>query len=123
MRTPQIAAILIAALVTASRVCAADSVHYVELVNTARDSLSSFAVAAAGSGDFRVIPLRGAALQGGGDSTTIRIAGDGCLRDFRAEFADGRVLMQKGFDVCKYRSYHTGQYLRRREPATALVQQ
>ncbi|HEY0230451.1 MAG TPA: hypothetical protein VGC55_04285 [Dokdonella sp.] len=115
--------LLIATLLAASRVCAADPVHYVELVNTARASLSSFAVAAAGSGEFRPVALGAAALQGGGDSTTIGIAGAGCLRDFRAEFADGRVLMQKNFNVCTLRSYHTGQYLRRREPATSVAQE
>ena len=113
--------LLIAAIVAAAPVHAADSMHYVELVNTARASLSSFAVASAGSGDFHPIPLGASALQGGGDSTTIGIAGDGCLRDFRAEFADGRVLIQKNFNVCKVRSYHTGQYLRRREPVVSVA--
>jgi len=114
---------LIAGILAAARVCAADSTHYVELVNTARASLSSFAVAAAGSGDYHPVPLGATALQGGGDSTTIGIAGDGCLRDFRAEFADGRVLVQKNFNVCQVRSYHTGQYLRRREPAISVAKE
>ena len=114
---------LILGIIATARVCAADPVHYIELVNTARASLSSFAIAAAGSGDFHPVPLGVSALQGGGDSTTIGVAGDGCLRDFRAEFADGRVLMQKNFNVCKVRSYHTGQYLRRREPAVSVAKQ
>ena len=113
--------LLIAGIVAAAHAGAADAEHYVELVNTARTSLSSFAVAAAGSGDFHAVALGATPLQGGGDSTTIGIAGDGCLRDFRVEFADGRVLMQKNFDVCKVRSYHTGQYLRQRAPATSVA--
>jgi len=54
------------------------------------------------------------ALRGGGDSTTISIV-DGAdrLHDLRATFADARVLIQRSFDVCKYRSYHVGPYLRR----------
>ena len=113
----------IAGIVAASQAVAADSVHYIELVNTARTSLSSFAVAAAGSGDFHEIPLGSTRLQGGGDSTTIGVSGDGCLRDFRLEFADGRVLMQKNFNVCKVRSYHTGQYLRRSELAVSVAKE
>lgn len=95
--------------------------HYLDLVNTAQNSITSFAVAVAGSGQFRELPLGNTALHGGGDSATLAIVtgrdGDdadarGCVRDLRTEFSNGRVLIQKNFDVCKYRSYHTGQYLR-----------
>jgi hypothetical protein len=108
MRMPVIALLLVV-----SQGCAAAATRYVDLVNTAPDSIASFAVAAAGSDDFRAAELGGTPLQGGGDSTTIALAEGGCLRDFRTVFADGHVLVQKNFDVCKYRSYHTGQYLRR----------
>ncbi|HJT97310.1 MAG TPA: hypothetical protein VJ696_03270, partial [Rhodanobacteraceae bacterium] len=63
-------------------------------------------------------------LHGGGNSATVAIGkdGEGCLYDLRARFADGRVLVQRRFDVCKYRSYHTGQYLRRRAPMLTASQ-
>jgi hypothetical protein len=112
---------LIVAFAVASGTCAADGVHYVELVNTAPDSITSFAIAEAGGKEFREIPLASSSVHGGGDSTTISIDGDGCLRDFRTVFRNGRTLVQQNFDVCKYRSYHTGQYLRAREPAAAYV--
>lgn len=87
--------------------------HYLDLVNTAKNSITAFSVAPAGSSRFRPLPLGDQPLHGGGDSTTLAIRDDeGCLRDLRTEFANGRVLIQKNFDVCKYRSYHTGQYLR-----------
>jgi hypothetical protein len=113
--------VIVAFAVAATGTCSADSVHYVELVNTAPDSITSFAVAAAGSKDFREVPLGSSPVQGGGESTTISVAGAGCLRDFRTVFGNGRTLVQQNFDVCKYRSYHTGQYLRARESAAVYV--
>jgi hypothetical protein len=92
--------------------------HYLDLVNTAPATMRSFAIADAGSDDWREIPLGATGLRGGGESTTINIEnGAACRRDLRATFADGRVLLQRGFDVCKYRTYHSGGYLRSAERA------
>jgi hypothetical protein len=104
---------LLAALLAAPGAGCAATVHYVDVVNTAKDSLVAFAQAPAGSGAFRDLPL-GGVLHGGGESATVAIEGDAgnCLRDLRAEFADGRVLIQRGFDVCRYGSYHVGAHLR-----------
>lgn len=113
-------ALLITLLLTGGT-AVADDLHYLDLVNTAPSSLTGFAVAAAGSDDWRTVELGGAALQGGGDSTTVAIRGDGCLRDLRSSFRDGRVLIQRSFDVCRYRSYHTGQYLRRAQADARLA--
>lgn len=118
MRFPSLA---LATAFAASNACAADTVHYVDLVNTAPASIRSFGVAAAGSDEFRDVVLGATPVRGGGDSTTIRIADGDCLRDFRTVFADGRVLVQRNFDVCRNRSYHTGQYLRRNASPAALV--
>jgi len=111
--------IIVSLAIAAAGTCLADDVHYVELVNTAPDSIMSFSIATTGSRDFREVPLGTAPVRGDGDSTTISIAGDGCLRDFRTVFDNGRTLVQQNFDVCKYRSYRTGQYLRAREPVAA----
>lgn len=113
--------LLIAASFAASNAFAADTVHYVDLVNTAPSSIRSFAVAAAGSDAFGDVVLGATPVHGGGDSTTVRIGDGGCLRDFRTVFADGRVLLQRNFDVCRNRSYHTGQYLRRNASPAALA--
>jgi hypothetical protein len=87
--------------------------HYLDIYNTAPSSLVAIAVAPAGSGTFRDIALGGKPLRGGGDSTTVAVQPDGgCLRDLRLSFADGRVLEQNRFNVCRYRSYHTGRYWR-----------
>ncbi|HEX7915338.1 hypothetical protein [Rudaea sp.] len=87
--------------------------HYLDLVNTAPNSITAFSVAPAGSNHFRPLLFGDQPLQGGGNSATVALRDDdGCLRDLRTEFRNGRVLIQKNFDVCKYRSYHTGQYLR-----------
>jgi hypothetical protein len=111
----------VAIALAASQACAAGTIHYIDVVNTAPVSIASFSVAAAGSGAFRDVPLGASPVQGGGDSTTVRIGDDGCLRDFRTTFADGRILLQQNFDVCRNRSYHTGQYLQRGQSQAALV--
>jgi len=96
----------------------ATGLHYLDLVNTAPVTMTAFAIADPGSDDWREIPLGATALRGGGESTRIGIEhGAGCRRDLRATFADGRILLQRGFDVCKYRTYHTGRYLRSAERA------
>lgn len=109
MRTPSLLVLLFAA----ANVGAAEATHYLDLVNTAKNSIVAFSVAPVGSNRFRPLPFGDQPLHGGGDSTTLAIRDDGgCLRDLRTEFSNGRVLIQKNFDICKYRSYHTGQYLR-----------
>jgi hypothetical protein len=78
------------------------STHYFDLVNAAHDSVTSFAVAPAGSGAFREIDL-GGPLRGGLTSTTVDLADGGCLRDFRLVFRDGRRLLYPAIDVCRHR--------------------
>ncbi|MFT3792843.1 MAG: hypothetical protein QM741_17635 [Rudaea sp.] len=104
-------AILLALPFAAANATAAT--HYLDLVNTADHSIVAFSIAMPGSNRFRALPLGTAPLHGGGDSATVAIRDAGCHVDLRTEFGNGRVLIQKNFDVCKYRSYHTGQYLRR----------
>ncbi|MCC4596033.1 hypothetical protein NRY95_15995 [Xanthomonas campestris pv. phormiicola] len=74
--------------------------HYVMLVNRAHDSVTAFAVADAGSGTFREVPLD--ALRGGGDSATVGVRGVGCRYDLRFAFDDGRSLVYQDLDVCRY---------------------
>lgn len=114
---------LLAVLVVAPQVAGAGAVHYLDVVNTAKDSLVALAEAPPGSGEFRDLPL-GGALRGGGDSTTVAIEADArhCLRDLRAEFADGRVLIQRGFDLCRYGSFRLGAQLRAARRAQSASQ-
>jgi hypothetical protein len=70
------------------------------LVNASFDSVTGFAVAAAGTGDYRAVAL-GRALQGGLDAVTFDLPAGGCLRDLRATFANGRVLDVPAIDVCR----------------------
>lgn len=102
----------ILALICVTPVIGHTQPHYLDIYNTAPSSLVAFAVAPAGSGTFHDYPLGTKPVQGGGDSMTVALSGEGCLRDLRLSFADGRVLEQKDFNVCKYRSYHTGRYWR-----------
>lgn len=83
------------------------STRYVELINRAHDSVTSLAIATAGSDQFRDKPL-GAPLRGGGDSAIIEIRGDTCLYDFRFLFRNGRTLVYEGVDICHGRSLRIG---------------
>jgi hypothetical protein len=113
-------AFIIGVLLSTCSTSSADGMHYLELVNTAPATITAFAIADAGNDDWRDMSLGAKVLRGGGESTTIGIElGAGCRRDLRTTFADGRILLQRGFDVCKYRTYHTGRYLRR--PGRSLI--
>lgn len=88
--------------------------HYLEVYNDAPSSLVALAVAPAGTEVFREVALGDRPLQGGGNAVTVELDGkEGCRRDLRATFADGRSTLSRGFDVCRYRSYHTGRALPR----------
>jgi len=93
----------------------ASTVYYVDIVNTSANDVVSFEVASAGSDRFHSVLLGNAPLQGGGEAATIAIRkgdDDGCRRDLRIGFSDGRVLTHRGFDICHYRTYHAERYLR-----------
>lgn len=84
---------------TAAHAGAGKETRYLDLVNRAHDSVTSLAVAPAGSDAFQEKPL-GAPLRGGGDSTTIEFAGETCLYDIRFKFLNGRTLVYKDVDIC-----------------------
>ncbi|GAA0686306.1 hypothetical protein ISN75_15155 [Dyella marensis] len=91
---------------------AAAQTRYLEVYNDAPSSLVALAVAPAGTEAFRAVPIGDRPLIGGGNAVTVAIDGqEGCRRDLRATFADGRSLLQRNFDVCRYRSYRTGRAL------------
>jgi hypothetical protein len=73
--------------------------RYLDLINRAHDSVTSLEVAPAGTDAFQEKPL-GVPLRGGGDSTTIEIAGESCLYDLRFKFRNGRTLVYKDVDIC-----------------------
>lgn len=75
--------------------------HYVDLINRAHDSVTAFAAAVPGSDAFRETPL-GAPLRGGGDSATVEVAGEGCRYDLRFTFANGRAMVYRDIDICRY---------------------
>jgi hypothetical protein len=76
-------------------------VRYFDLVNVA-PSVTSLAIAPAGSGVFRDIEF-GASLRSGLISITIQIPDDGCMHDFRVVFHGGRARFHRDVDVCRYR--------------------
>jgi hypothetical protein len=110
-------------LLLAAPVAASAQTYYLDVHNTAPSSLVAFAVAPAGSPEFREIASAEFPVRGGGDTFTIALDGrDGCLRDVRAKFLDGRELDLTGFNVCKYR-FETGRYWRAARIESRIVAQ
>jgi hypothetical protein len=123
-RRLSISSLFVALLAGASNPARAATVYYVDIVNTAASSIRSFEVARSGSDRFHPVLLGDAPLQGGGASATIAIRqgdDDSCKRDLRVHFADGRVVTHRDFNICKYRSYHSGRYLRERNQTAAVA--
>lgn len=90
------------------------STVYVDIINTSASDVVSFEVALAGSDRFHSVLLGKGPLRGGGEAATIAIrkGEEGCKRDVRIGFSDGRVLTHHGFDICHYGTDHTDRYLR-----------
>ena len=99
--------------------------YYLDIYNTAPSSIEAFAVAPVGTQAFRDVVLADRPVHGGGDSVTVAFdkTDGGCLRDLRTTFTDGHVLIQNGFNVCKFRSYHTGRYLRAKQDYPTVAAQ
>lgn len=95
-----LAGLLCAMAVQAS---AKEPTHYVDLINRAHDSVTAFATAVPGSDAFRETPL-GAPLRGGGASATLEVAGEGCRYDLRFTFVNGRAMVYRNVDICRYRA-------------------
>jgi hypothetical protein len=113
-----------AALAAFSNVATAGTVYYLDIVNTASSSIVSLGVARPGSERFHAILVDSKPLQGGGASATVAIRkseDEGCIRDLRIGFADGRVLTHHDFNICKGVTYHTGRYLVQRDPPALLT--
>jgi hypothetical protein len=93
--------ILVPLLVVAMHANAEPTTRYFDLVNATYDSVTSLAIAPAGSDAFRDIEFD-APLHGGVTSTTVEIPDGDCLRDIRVAFKDGRALLYAGINVCRY---------------------
>lgn len=98
------AAVLILSLATAATcaVAAEPATRYLELSNRAHDSLTALAIAEPGGNVFRDVPL-GAPVRGGGDATTLQLAGDACRYDLRFTFRNGRSMIYRDVDICAHR--------------------
>ncbi|MFC4765778.1 hypothetical protein [Dyella koreensis] len=108
--------LLAALFVSLPAVASVDRVCYVNLVNDAESSIVSFEAAPARSQQWVRIPIGEQPLAGGGATMLGIRKGTDCLHDFRIAFADGRTLIQSGFDICRFASFHPDFYLRHGKP-------
>jgi len=118
-------AVLLASTTTAA---SADGVRYLALLNRAHDSVTTLAVAPAGSAAFRDTPID--ALPGGGGATTVGVADAGCRYDLKVGFRTGRSVVYANVDVCRGGTLvisampKDGRYaLQAEQPASAVAQQ
>lgn len=94
--------LLVVATAGAAQTRAARSpARHFNLVNATFDSVTTLAIAPAGSDAFHDIALDGP-LQGGLTSMTFDVPAGGCLRDIRVSFGDDHNLLYPRFDVCRY---------------------
>ena len=92
-----VAAVLAGACVSAS----AGTVYYVDVVNNDASSIVALDAAPAGSGRFAPALRGGDPLRAGATATVaLRAAGDGCRRDLRIRFADGRIANKPDVNLC-----------------------
>ena len=85
-----------------SHAIAGEPTRYLELVNRAHDTVTAVSAAPAGSGAFQPMPLP-APLRGGGDATTLSVAGEHCRHDLQFTFRDGRSVVYPQVDLCRHR--------------------
>lgn len=90
----------------------ADSVHTLEVINDTRTPINSFSIAPAGSEHWAEVsfktPTQGFLFDYGLAVTLEFHDDDGCLRDLRTLFSNGRRIYARHFDVCKLHSYRPG---------------
>ncbi|MBB5874742.1 hypothetical protein [Xanthomonas sp. 3498] len=102
MPSIRVLALTLALSVATAPAAAAEPVRYLELSNRAYDALTSLAVAAPGSEQFREVALH-APLRGGGDAATFPLAGHACRYDLRFTFRNGRSMLYRDVDICAHR--------------------
>lgn len=101
-----VAALTVATLATALPAMATDPssaarpARTYTLVNRTFDSVTAFAVAPVGGGEFDNVVL-GEALQGGLTSATVHMPAGDCRRDIRVTFRDQHQETFTGIDVCR----------------------
>lgn len=106
-----------------SNPAAADAVYYIDIVNTAPNNITSLEMALRGSNQFHSILPGNEPVHGGGESVTVAVrrGNDGCLRDLRVGFSDGRTLVHPDFNICRNVSYHSGRYLHLRPQNSSVA--
>jgi hypothetical protein len=95
-------AVAIAAFATGAANAAGEKVvHHLRIVNATFDSVTSLAFALPQDPVFRGMDLE-SPLQGGLTSITVDVPGEGCLRDVRVTFRNGRALVYPNLDLCRH---------------------
>lgn len=87
-------------------VVVAAPVYYVDVVNDANTGVAAFSTVMADGSRWERLVVGGRSLQANGATTLALQHEGGCRRDFLVDFADGRQMTVKGFDVCRNRSLH-----------------
>lgn len=80
----------------------AGTVYQVDLANSGASDIVSIESARSGSNRFHPLRFVSRPSQYGSESVTFQLRrGDACIRDLRIAFADGHVMIHRGFDLCR----------------------
>ena len=102
----------------------ADSLHAIVVVNDTSSRIDSFAVAPAGSARWAEASFRNIGESWFESQIAVRVQfhdDDGCFRDLRTTFSDGRRVLARNFNVCRYHSYQPGRYFYNGHPGSRIM--
>ena len=90
----------------------ADSVHTIEVINDTYSRIDTFSMAPAGSDRWIEVDFRGAMQESSFEHQLAMLLqfhdGDGCLRDLRTVLSDGRRIIARNFNLCRFHAYRPG---------------
>lgn len=100
----------------------ADSLHTIVVINDTRSRIDTFAIAPAGSARWTELNFK--AIEESGFDYAVRVQfhdDEGCFRDLRTTFSDGRRMFARNFNLCQYHSYWPGRYFYHGHPGSKIL--
>lgn len=102
----------------------ADSLYTIVVVNDTRTRIDSFAVAPAGSTRWAEVSFHDIGKFWLESQLAVRVQfhdDDGCFHDLRTTFSDGRQVLARNFNACRYQRYEPGRYFYDGHPGSRIL--
>lgn len=91
-----------------SSALAATPTRYLTVINDDDRTVERVEISAAGSAEFKVLPLASPLEGGRAGQATASVPEGACPRDLRVIYRDGTVLMVTAWNVCRQTVLHVG---------------